>query len=140
MHLPDVNFWIALTFRSHTHHAAANAWMESVDDNSCCFCRVTQMGFLRLATNRKIFPVDAVAMRDAWELFDQICADMRIGYANEPEGLQDVWRSQTQSSLFSTNVWTDAYLAAFAVAADFTVLTFDKGFATYKNLKRTILS
>ncbi len=140
MHLPDVNFWIALTFRSHTHHAVANAWMESVDDDSCGFCRVTQMGFLRLATNQKIFPADAVPMRDAWQLYDQICADLRVGFVDEPEGLQDVWRSQTQSSLYCTNVWTDAYLAAFALAADFAIVTFDMGFAQYKNLKRTILS
>ena len=50
MFLPDVNFWLALTFQSHSHHASANAWMQTAAQHGCCFCRVTQMGFLRLAT------------------------------------------------------------------------------------------
>ena len=39
MQLPDINFWLALAFQSHEHHASAKAWMQSAADQSCCFCR-----------------------------------------------------------------------------------------------------
>ena len=68
MHLPDINFWLALAFQSHAHHATAKAWMLSAPEQSYCFCRLTQLGFLRLATNRKIFSQDARTMREAWDL------------------------------------------------------------------------
>ena len=29
MHVPDVNFWLALAFQSHEHHVAAKTWMQS---------------------------------------------------------------------------------------------------------------
>ena len=55
MYLPDNNLWLALAFPSHAHDVSAKAWMQTVTDkNDCCFCRVTQMGFLRLATNPKV--------------------------------------------------------------------------------------
>lgn len=140
MHLPDINFWIALAFRSRQHHAAAKTWFQSAPVQSCCFCRVTQLGFLLLITNRTIFPDDGVSMREAWGLYDELLSDVHVAFAEEPEDIEIAWRSLTQSTLFSTNVWADAYLAAFALTVDFEVVTFDRGFMKFRNLRRTILS
>lgn len=140
MQLPDINFWLALAFQSHGHHGAAKAWMLSATEQSCCFCRLTQLGFLRLSTNRKIFPQDARTMREAWDLYDELLSDIRVVYAEEPEETEATWRSLTPGSLYSTNVWADAYLAAFALTADLEVITFDHGFSQYQNLRCTILS
>ena len=62
MHLPDVNLWLALVFDAHVHHPAAKAWWDGLADETCFFCRVTQQAFLRLATNPRVFPADAVSM------------------------------------------------------------------------------
>lgn len=140
MHLPDVNFWLALAFQSHAHHPSAKTWMESAALQSCCFCRVTQMGFLRLSTNRKVFPVDALSMNEAWRVYDLLLTDDRVAFAEEPEDVEATWRSVTQLQSFSTNVWSDAYLAAFAREADMEIITFDRGFAQFKDLRHTILS
>jgi len=140
MHLPDINFWLAIVFESHAHHPAARAWMESAPRQSCCFCRVTQMGFLRLATNRKVFPLDALPMNDAWRTYDELLSDERVVFAEEPHGLEVAWRTTTRSQAYSTNIWTDAYLAAFAQVADFEIVTFDKGFAQYPSVRQTILT
>ncbi len=140
MHLPDVNFWLALAFQSHAHHASAKAWMQSASQQSCSLCRVTQMGFLRLATNRKVFPSFAVPMPEAWRAYDEILSDKRVRFTEEPTGIEVAWRTMTQQKTFSTNIWTDAYLAAFAIAADLEVITFDKGFRQFKGLRHTILS
>ena len=140
MHLPDINFWLALAFQSHVHHVSAKAWMQSAAPQSCCFCRVTQMGFLRLSTNRKVFPLDALPMNEAWGVYDEMLTDHRVVFAEEPEDVEIAWRTVTQLTTFSTNAWSDAYLAAFAQAADFEIVTFDRGFAQYKSLRHTILS
>ena len=140
MRLPDINFWLALAFRSHSHHASAQTWMESAEADSCSFCRVTQMGFLRLATNRKVFPLDALSMSAAWELYEEVLSDYRVVFADEPTELEATWRTLTQRQSFSPNIWSDAYLAAFAHTAGLELITFDKGFTQYKNLSCTILS
>ncbi len=139
MVLPDINFWLALAFQSHEHHVPAKAWMLAALPESCCFCRVTQMGILRLATNRKVFPLDAVPMNEAWRIYDELLTDDRVAFAEEPPDLEVGWRATTERETFSTNAWTDAYLAAFAQMADFEIVTFDKGFARYTGLRRTIL-
>jgi predicted nucleic acid-binding protein len=51
-----------------------------------------------------------------------------------------LWRNHTQQRSFSPKVWNDAYLAAFAQAANFQVATFDRGFAQYQNVRCVILS
>ena len=139
MHLPDINFWLALAFQSHTPHGTAKAWMLSAGEQSCCFCRLTQLGFLRLSTNHKIFPQDARTMREAWDLYDELLSDIRVVFAEEPEELEIAWRSLTLENLYSPNVWADAYLPAFAKTADLEVVTFDRGFIQYHDLKCTIL-
>ena len=50
---PDVNVWMALSFQGHVHHEIAREWFESLDDPDdarLCFCRITQLSFLRLIT------------------------------------------------------------------------------------------
>ncbi len=79
-------------------------------------------------------------MAQAWRAFDELISDERVAFAEEPDGIEDAWRSLTQLQTFSQNVWSDAYLAAFAQAADFEVVTFDRGFTQYKNVRVTVLS
>lgn len=139
MYLPDVNLWLALTFQKHVHHSAAKTWFDQVPDASCYFCRLTQQGLLRLATNPKAFGADAVPMIDAWRVYDLFLSDSRVQFADEPSALESHWRIHTQSQMFSTKVWSDAYLAAFSQAAGWELVTFDKGFSQYQGLKHTIL-
>jgi len=140
MYLPDINFWLALAFQSHGHHVAAKTWMQSAAQHSCCMCRVTQMGFLRLATNPKVLPNDALPMHEAWRVHDELVSDERVAFAEEPANIEVAWRSFTKLNTFSTNVWSDAYLAAFAQTAGLEVITFDKAFAQYQNVTCTILT
>jgi uncharacterized protein len=137
--LPDVNFWLALVFDAHVHHPSALAWFNGLTSEICHFCRLTQMGFLRLANNPKVFPNDAVTVAAAWQLYDLTSADPRVSFANEPAGLEAVWRQFTHGQQFSPKLWNDAYLAAFAQAGGYEVVTFDQGFAQYKGMALTLL-
>jgi hypothetical protein len=88
MFLPDINLWLTLAFESHVHHAAAHAWFEGSASAGCSFCRLTQQGFLRLATNPKAFDTEAVTLAGAWVLYDAFLDDPRISFAAEPAGLE----------------------------------------------------
>lgn len=139
MFLPDVNLWLALAFNRHLHHAVAKSWFDTVPDQTCSFCRLTQQGFLRLSTNRKAFGEESVSLPDAWRLYDAFLGDPRVVFAEEPTGLEPLWRHFTQKESFSHKVWSDAYLAAFAQAAAYDLVTFDQGFRAYPDVNRTIL-
>jgi len=140
MILLDINFWLAISFDSHVHHQAAIAWMQSAAQESCCFCRVTQLGFLRIATNRKMYPLEALTMNEAWRVYEELINDERVAFAEEPKDIETAWRNFTQRRSFSTKIWADAYLAAFAKTANLELITFDKGFAQFAGLRLTIFS
>jgi toxin-antitoxin system PIN domain toxin len=135
--LPDVNLWLALVFNAHIHHPPALAWFNNLSNEICHFCRLTQLGFLRLANNPKVFPKDAVSV--AWQLCDTTLTDPRVAFATEPSGLEAAWRHFTHGQQFSPKLWNDAYLAAFAQAGGYEVVTFDQGFAQYAGVAVTFL-
>jgi predicted nucleic acid-binding protein len=65
--LPDVNVWLALASRRHVHNAIATQWFQSVGQNEAAFCRITQMGFLRLLTNHHVMGIDVIGQIAAWQ-------------------------------------------------------------------------
>jgi toxin-antitoxin system PIN domain toxin len=139
MFLPDINVWIALAVYRHPHHRASKTWYDGSTD-TCCFCRLTQQGFLRLASSPAALKNQAVSLQKAWLLYDRILSDPRIVFAAEPDGIEDEWRAFTQRRTFSPKVWNDAYLAAFAKCGDLEVVTFDKGLAQFTGIKCTVLA
>ena len=140
MLLPDINVWLALVFDAHAHHPPASDWIDSLSDETACFCRLTQQGFLRLANNPKVFPNDAVTTNAAWRLYDTMLGDPRVAFADEPIGLETVWRRLTDGRQFSPKLWNDAYLAAFAETGGYEVVTFDRGFKQYTGAAVTLLT
>ncbi len=78
-------------------------------------------------------------MSQAWAVYDNARLDSRIGFLQEPAALEGHWRQYSQGGAFSHNLWNDAYLAAFAVAGNHELVTFDRGFARYPGLKHVIL-
>ncbi len=139
MFLPDVNLWLALTFESHMHHVGARTWFDTAANAGCSFRRMTQQGFLRLATNPKALGEEAVSLSDAWRLYDARMGDPRVEYAKEPSTPESLRRRHTQGRSFSPRVWNDAFRAAFAQAASFELVTFDRGFTQFKDVGCVIL-
>ncbi len=139
MHLVDVNVWLALAFKRHIHHASAASWFRAATAPRC-FCRFTQAGLLRLASNPAAMGPAAVTLAEAWRAYDAFVLDPNVAFIEEPAGIEAIWRSHTQSQTFSPKTWTDAYLAAFAQLAGLEVVSFDQGFAQYKGIRCTILA
>jgi len=78
-------------------------------------------------------------MTDAWHAYDDLFADPKVGFVDEPAGIEPGWRSLTQATTFTPKVWNDAYLAAFAELAALEIVTFDKGFSKFTNVRCHIL-
>jgi uncharacterized protein len=51
---PDVNVWLALTHSRHAQHTNTARWFGSLTDEKLVFCRLTQIGLLRLLTNHTV--------------------------------------------------------------------------------------
>jgi toxin-antitoxin system PIN domain toxin len=138
-YLPDVNVWIALTVSSHVQHRTAATWLEETGDETLAFCRVTQMGFMRLLTNERVMAEDVFTADQAWRLVERIRRADRLIFSPEPPGLERSWQTLTTPHKTGANFWTDTYLAAFAVSAGCTLVTFDRGFQKHKKLPVRIL-
>jgi hypothetical protein len=82
MHLLDINVRLAMAFRRHVSHVAAAAWFQAAP-GQCLFCRLTQMGFLRLASNPSAMGPAAVSMADAWRAYDTLVSDPKVAFLDE---------------------------------------------------------
>ena len=127
---PDINVWVALSYDRHVHHGAALQWFEALAPTSrLFFCRLTQLGLLRLLSAPAVMgPDQAKGQREAWKAYDDWLEDDRIGFLEEPGGLETAFRALTRSAQASPKDWADSYLAAFAQASRLTVVTFDRAF------------
>jgi toxin-antitoxin system PIN domain toxin len=125
--LPDINVWIALASDRHVHHEPAKKWFAGIEPGGAGFCRVTQMGFLRLITNHHIMGADVVTQKEAWQVYQNLSKDQRVTFLPEPSGIEDGWRRLTRGGTAVTNTWTDAYLAAFASIRSLKIVSFDSG-------------
>jgi toxin-antitoxin system PIN domain toxin len=124
MILVDVGVWLAAIWGRHVHYPVASAWLNRQADD-LVFCRVTQMGLLRLLSNPAIMGNDSVDRSQAWRLFDELWSDERVLWADEPAELDAVWRAISARDDKSHKLWTDDYLAAFAQASGLTLATLD---------------
>jgi toxin-antitoxin system PIN domain toxin len=128
--LPDINVWIALHFEGHRHHAAAVEWFRSLDESEpLVFCRHTQIGMFRLLTTDAVMREAVLKQRQCWALYARWIEGGRAALHADPAGLDAAFRKLTSANAPSPNVWADAYLAAFAEAAELTLVTFDKALA-----------
>ncbi len=109
--LPDINVWLAAAAGKHVHHATAKQWFTEVERGGAAFCRVTQMGLLRLVTN-----------------------------VAEPESLEPTWKQLTRAVVGGKNLWTDACLTTFAILHGMRLVSFDRRFAKRDGLDFELLS
>jgi hypothetical protein len=126
--LPDINVWVAMASDRHVHHERAKHWFATVEPGGSAFCRITQMGFLRLITNPHVMGADVVTQKRAWEVYEALSRDDRVAFLQELPGVDNEWRRLTQRASAATNTWTDAYLAAFALIRGLRIVSFDGGF------------
>lgn len=145
MRLCDTNVWLALTLSEHKHHALAREWLDTVDQPAAIhFCRATQQSFLRLLTNATVLGAygnPPLTNAEAWNVYEELLADDRIVLtAVEPAGLEAQWKERALRETASPKLWMDSYLASFAHAGGFQLVTTDSGFRQFNDLDLRLLA
>jgi toxin-antitoxin system PIN domain toxin len=124
---PDVNVWLALTSPDHEHFQSAWHWYSTLPEGTgLFFCRVTQLGLLRLLTTRAAMGPRTLSQAEAWRAYDCWLEAGGAEFVAETASLEATFRSNTNSSQASPKEWANAYLAAFSFTIGSPLVTFDR--------------
>jgi uncharacterized protein len=145
--LLDINTWIALTVETHPQHKAARQWYTDAEllRGDLVFCRQTELGFVRLTTQKAVMSQCSAAPlsnAEAVEFLSSVYDDPAVSRVEEPATARSLWLELADRRQAAPNVWMDAYLAAFAITLGAEMVTFDRGFTTYqkRGLKLVLLN
>jgi hypothetical protein len=125
----DVNVWLALSDVTHVHNATAWAWLNRLpEDARLILCRYTQLGILRLLTNKAVMGEATLTLRQAWAVYDRWLDDPRVEFYPEPRNFEAEFRQATLPfAAKQASKWVgDCWLLAFAQAAKAQLVTFDQ--------------
>jgi hypothetical protein len=125
---PDVNVWLALVSHEHVHSAIARRWWNS-SSGQIAFCRLSQLGLLRLLTTAAVMKDKPLSFDEAWRVYDSLFADERVVFSPEASRNVRFFRTNTTGPASAPKVWADAWLLAVAEAAGGVLVTFDKALA-----------
>ena len=137
--LVDVNVLLALLTRQHIHHQLARKWFDSLSAGEAGLCRLVQLALIRLLGNRSIMGDHAVSATSAWRLVDELLQDERLDFVVEPLLLDSAFPSLLNYPIPAGKVLSDAYLAAFSIAASRRLVTLDRGFRQFDGLEVDLL-
>ena len=127
---PDVNVWLALSSPDHEHFHSAWDWYRALPEGTVLFfCRVTQLGLLRLLTTRATMGLGTLTQAEAWQAYDRWIESGGAEFVAETVNLEAHFRSSTNSPQASPKKWADAYLAAFSFTIGSRLVTFDRALA-----------
>lgn len=133
--LPDVNVWLAFSMADHAHHPRArHYWYEEAGDQ-LAFCRTTALGFLRLSTNSKVMAGQPLTVAEAWNAYGAFRRLPEVLLVDEPEDCEAWLGNWALGKQPAPRHWTDAYLAAFATAGNFRLVSFDRDFTRFDGLQ-----
>jgi toxin-antitoxin system PIN domain toxin len=136
--LIDTNVWMASVIEAHGHHLAVRRWIDKQSGKGAMsFCRMTQHSVLRLLTTEhimKLYGMPPMTNAAAWTLYDQLLNDPRVGFTEEPKGVEALWRRFCARPSVSPKLYMDSYLAAFAIASQLRVVTIDRGFQQFNDI------
>ena len=113
-HLLDINVLLAAIWHRHPHFAKADAWLTG---RQVATCPLTELGFLRISTNKRALNADMSASRQLLEAFLQKHKAESI-----PADLPAL-----KSSSATSEALTDRYLADLASSKGMKLATFDTG-------------
>ena len=134
--LLDVNMLVALAWPTHVHHAEAISWFSDHLPAPWATASVTQAGFVRVSSNRKVLvdarsPAEAAAvLRALTELDGHVLWTDDLDLVRAPGMMLD--------SLSGYRQVTDAHLLALAIRHDGRLVTFDRAVANLADTPRRV--
>jgi len=139
-YLCDTNVFIALLLEGHPRHKECAAWFETVPQaGEVVMCRPVQLSVLRLLTTTAVLERlnrPPLTNAQAWAVIEATIADERIRHdVDEPPGLDALWSKFALRKTASPKLWMDGFLAAWASASKWILVSTDDGFAQFKGVE-----
>jgi hypothetical protein len=122
--LLDVNVLIASAWPNHVHHAAARRWFDTSSSAGWATTPVTELGFVRISSNRNVIP-GAATPGNALGVLRALCA--LPGHEFWPDDARLVEPPFPTDRLGTHKQLTDLHLAALATRKKGKLVTFDRG-------------
>lgn len=140
MFLLDVNVVLAAQRVDHPNHDLVRPWFDDLVAGDAPFTvpSLVWASFLRLTTNRRIFPVPT-PLAEAFDFIDATVDQpnhLMLGPGSRHLALL---RSQCQEADATGDLLPDAVLAAIAVEHGCTIATLDRDFARFTSVAHTLL-
>jgi toxin-antitoxin system PIN domain toxin len=120
MALLDVNALVALAWDSHVHHATMRAWMSSSGRRGWETCPLTESGFVRVSSNRKVLP-SAIGVEAARTVLEALRAAPGHRFLTDDVSICD----EDVPAMHGHRQVTDAHLLTLARRRGVALLTFD---------------
>lgn len=123
--LLDVNILLALAWPNHVHFHAAQEWFDSNEPQGWATCTITQLGFIRLSSQSRLFD-PALTPTNARALLQSNIASPHHHYWSDITGgvahkvVDSIFEKVSGHAMV-----TDAYLIALAIAHGGKLATFD---------------
>jgi hypothetical protein len=140
MYLLDVNVVLAAHRDDHPHHEFVRTWFDELVTGDDPFTVPAPVwgSFLRLATNRRVFPVPT-PLDAAFAFVDAVAGQPHhLPLGPGPRHLS-LLRAQCEEADARGDLVPDAVLAAIAVEHGCTVATLDRDFARFPSARHVLL-
>lgn len=131
----DVSVVLASFRQDHAFHERTRPWLERLlrEEDAIIVPDVVWVGFIRLATNSRVFQVPAT-VSEAFAFADAMCtASAYRRVSGLVDGL-DAFRNASLRSESWGNLVPDAYIAAVALSHGCPVASFDRDFRRFDGL------
>src|SRR5262249_36557936 len=134
--LVDVNILLYASNSRSDQHAPARDWLDAQLDgpNPIALPWASLLGFLRLATNQRIFP-SPLTMTVAWQQVSRWLAAEPVWTPQPTDRHADVLGGLLASPGVHGNLVPDAHLAALAIEHGLTLCSTDGDFARFPGLR-----
>ena len=134
--LPDLNVWLALVWPKHSHHQYADHYWEVQASDRVLFSTVTALGLVRLVSQPKLMGPAVRNPAEASALLDALCQQPGVGLAEPEHDGWEVFHQLLRGGEIPARLYTDAHLAALAIANGWRLVSFDRDFERFAGLQR----
>jgi len=134
MDLPDINVWLSISVEDHPHHDRAVEYWKNERSDQIGFCRVTMLGFVRLLCNKHVMADDPMTIQEAYGAYLTLLESSSIVFLSEQSNVDNLLSDLVKNSESISRIWTDIYLAAFAMTSNLRIVSFDSDFQQFNKL------
>lgn len=138
--LIDVNVLLPLLLPQHPAHSSARDWLQAQPAGIGRFSLLTQLGVLRLLSQPRVMGTAVLKPERALQTWHQLVQAVAMEEISiVPPAHAEHLRRLVAGRAATPNLWTNAWLAALALSLDCEMVTFDRGFRQFPNLRLRLL-